>query len=77
MVSGTSAGHALPSGHRPTLAAAVPPGPTHASLIHFQEGLFVNKTELVEHIAKHAPLIVDTRNAFKNVKGDRTHIVKA
>jgi UDP-N-acetyl-D-glucosamine dehydrogenase len=30
-----------------------------------------------EHIAKHASLIIDTRNAFKNVKGDRKHIVKA
>lgn len=30
-----------------------------------------------EHIAKHTKLVVDTRNAFKNVSGDRKNIVKA
>jgi UDP-N-acetyl-D-glucosamine dehydrogenase len=30
-----------------------------------------------EYIATHAPLIIDTRNAFKNVAGDRKNIVKA
>jgi len=28
-------------------------------------------------VADHAKLIVDTRNAMKNVKGNRTHIVTA
>ena len=28
-------------------------------------------------VADHAPLIVDTRNAMKNVKGRRDHIVAA
>lgn len=30
-----------------------------------------------QHIADQAPLVIDTRNAFKNVKGDRKNIVKA
>ncbi|WP_459349339.1 HU family DNA-binding protein [Hydrogenophaga intermedia] len=78
MDSGSSPGPALPDRPRSALAATGPSGPTHASLIHFQEGPFVNKTELVEHIAKHADIskAAATRALDSTIAAIRTTLKK-
>lgn len=59
-------------------AAPAAGGPAHEPTYPFQEGLYVNKTELVEHIAKHADIskAAATRALDSTIAAIRTTLKK-